>query len=97
MVEFECSFLFLEARKSLLRSEINRLHESVTQNNLLACRLCLQQQASSPNTSPTKFPCISNHLLNRTVFSPEPNGTDAQRCFWPGCNHSSCSPAELFS
>ncbi|KAM3182414.1 hypothetical protein ACTXT7_012422 [Hymenolepis weldensis] len=85
--EGECKFL--------LRSEINRLCDMVLQKNLLALRPSLHQ--SSPTGSPSQLQCISNHLRNHAISSPEPNGTDGRRCFWPNCSHIASSDADLHS
>ncbi|VDL62174.1 unnamed protein product [Hymenolepis diminuta] len=81
--------------KSLLRSEINRLCDLVMQKNLLAFRPSLHQ--SSRTGSPSQLQCISNHLRNHAISSPEPNGTDGRRCFWPDCSHIASSDADLHS
>nr|CDS27683.1 forkhead box protein P4 [Hymenolepis microstoma] len=80
---------------SFLLSEINRLCDMVVQKDLLTFRPSLPQ--SSPTSSPSQMQCISNHLRNHVISSPESNGTDGQLCFWPNCPHIASSAADLQS
>ncbi|VDN97026.1 unnamed protein product [Rodentolepis nana] len=80
---------------SFLLTEINRLCDMVVQKDLLTSRPSLRQ--TSPANSPPQMQCVSNHLRNHVISSPEPNGTDGQLCFWPNCPHIASSAADLHS